>query len=198
MTPATASSETTVFDAFAARARRAAARFVGSLVAAGFADFSLVAFHFQKAHVVATDVIPIFYSAAMATGALSSLVLGRLLDRFGLPVVLVAFFLAAFFAPFVFFGNATFALLGMLLWGLGMGVQDSALKALLSGVVPADKRSTAFGVYDTGFGLAWFLGSAAMGLLYDKSILALVLFSLVAHFAALPVFLLAKGQSRKT
>lgn len=60
-----------------------------------------------------------------------------------------------------------------------MGVQDSSLKAILSGVVPPERRSTAFGAFDTSFGIAWFAGSALMGLIYGKSILALVLFSMV-------------------
>ena len=82
----------------------------------------------------------------------------------------------------------------MVLWGLGMGVQDSLLKAVLTGVVAADKRSTAFGVFDTGFGIAWFLGSATMGFLYDRSLAALILFSVLSQLAALPVLLLAKKQ----
>jgi predicted MFS family arabinose efflux permease len=62
---------------------------------------------------------------------------------------------------------------------------------MLTGVIPAEKRSTAFDLFDTGYGIAWFLGSAAMGLLYDKSILALVLFSVILHLAALPLLFIA-------
>ncbi len=164
----------------------------GALVAAGFADFSLIAFHFQTAAVVAQSVIPVFYSVAMVTAAVASLAFGRMLDKFGIPVVLFAFFLGAFFAPCVFLGGFTLALMGMILWGVGMGAQDSLLKAMLSEVVPADKRSTAFGVFDTVFGIAWFAGSAGMGLLYDKSVPALIIFSVAVQLAALPVFALAK------
>jgi MFS family permease len=163
----------------------------GALVAAGFADFALIAFHFQRAGVVPPDTIPIFYAVAMATGALSALIFGRLLDRLGPLVVLVAFALSALFAPFVFLGGFGLALLGMLLWGIGMGAQDSLLKALLSGVLPADRRSTGFGVFDTGFGFAWFLGSAVMGLLYGRSILAVVIFSVALQLASLPVLVVA-------
>jgi predicted MFS family arabinose efflux permease len=46
-------------------------------------------------------------------------------------------------------------------------------------------------LFDTGYGIAWFLGSAAMGLLYEKSILALVLFSVVLQLAALPLLFIA-------
>jgi predicted MFS family arabinose efflux permease len=163
----------------------------GMLIAAGFADFSLVAFHFQKTGTVPQSAIPIFYSAAMVTGAIAALVFGRLLDRFGLPVVLFAFFLGALFAPCVFLGGPSLALAGMILWGIGMGAQDSLLKAILSRVIPREKRSTAFGIFDTAFGIAWFAGSAAMGLLYDKSVLAVVIFSVALQLAALPFFVLA-------
>jgi predicted MFS family arabinose efflux permease len=169
----------------------------GALIAAGFSDFSLIAFHFQKAATVAQSIIPVFYAVAMAMGALGSLVFGRLLDKLGLPVLLLAFFLPVVYAPLVFLGGFTLALIGMVLWGIGMGAQDSLLKAVLAGVVPVEKRSTAFGLFDTGFGIAWFLGSAAMGLLYDKSIPALILFSVVFQAAALPVLFFANRLGRE-
>jgi predicted MFS family arabinose efflux permease len=169
----------------------------GTLIAAGFADFSLIAFHFQKAATVAQSITPVFYAVAMGMGGLASLVFGRLLDKLGLPILLLAFSLSALFAPFVFLGGFTLALIGMILWGIGLGAQDSLLKAVLAGAVHAEKRSTAFGIFDTGFGIAWFIGSAAMGLLYDNSIAALVVFSVLLQFTALPVLFFAKQQERK-
>ncbi len=168
----------------------------GALVAAGFADFSLVAFHFQKVGTVPDAVVPVFYAAAMASGALGALVLGRWLDRVGPAALLAAFGLSALFAPLVFLGGFAGALAGMVLWGVGMGAQDSVLKAAVSRVVPAEKRSTAFGMFDTGFGIAWFAGSVAMGLMYGRSIVAVVGFSTVLQVAALPVLWLAWAEGR--
>jgi MFS family permease len=168
----------------------------GACIAAGFADFSLIAFHFQRSATVPQGLIPVFYAAAMATGALTALLFGKLLDKLGPPVLLPAFGVSAFFAPLVFLHGAGLELVGMILWGMGMGAQDSCLKAVLSAMVPAQKRGTAFGVYDTGFGLAWFAGSAIMGVLYDKSILALVVFSATLQLLALPLFLVARRPER--
>ncbi|HEV2435620.1 MAG TPA: MFS transporter [Verrucomicrobiae bacterium] len=168
----------------------------GALIAAGFADFSLVAFHFQKTGSVAQSLVPVFYAAAMVTSALSALVFGKLLDKLGLPAVMLAFLLGAFFAPCVFLGGFALALVGMILWGIGMGAQDSLLKAIVSGVVPPGKRSTAFGVFDTAFGVAWFAGSAGMGWLYDQSITALIVFSVLLQLAALPFFVLAQRAAK--
>ena len=168
----------------------------GMCVAAGFADFSLIAFHLQRTNTVPQSLIPVFYSAAMVTGAFASLLFGKLLDQWGLPIVLLAFFLGALFAPCVFLGGFAIALFGMILWGLGMGAQDSLLKAVLTPTIAPDKRSTGFGVFDTVFGIAWFTGSAAMGLLYDKSILAVVIFSVALQLVALPFFIWAKESKR--
>jgi MFS family permease len=168
----------------------------GALVAAGFADFSLIAFHFQKAGVVSESLVPVLYAGAMLMGAFASLVFGRLLDRLGLRVVLLAFLLGALFAPFVFLGGLAFAVAGVLCWGVGMGAQDSLLKAVLAEIVPAEKRGVSFGVFDTVFGVAWFLGSAAMGLLYHWSIPGLVAFSVAFQLSALPVFVAAKRRTR--
>jgi len=166
----------------------------GALIAAGFADFSLIGFHFRKASVVAENVIPIYYAAAMGAGAAGSLIFGRLLDKLGQPVIVVLFFVTALFAPLVFFGGVGLAFLGTVLWGLSMGAQDSLLKAVLTPIIPPGKRSSGFGLFDTVYGVAWFAGSALMGLLYDRSIFALVIFSVVLQLAALPLLVAAARQ----
>jgi MFS family permease len=170
----------------------------GALIAAGFADFSLIAFHFEKANVLSADTVPVFYSVAMATGALSGLVFGRAYDKMGTPIMALAFFLGALFAPLVFLGTPALALVGMVLWGIGLGGQDSLLKAALTKIIPPHKRSTGFGFFDTGFGVAWFVGSASMGFLYDRSIVSVVLFSVVSQLAALPVIFAASRRSARS
>jgi len=166
----------------------------GALIAAGLADFALIGFHFHKANTVPTNLIPVFYAVAMGSSALASIPLGRLFDRFGANIALLAFFISAGSAPFVFLGTPVFALIGMILWGVGMSAQGSLFQAMLTGVIPREKRSTAFGLFDTGYGIAWFLGSAAMGLLYEKSILAVVVFSVVLQLAALPILFVANKK----
>jgi len=167
----------------------------GAFIAVGFADFALIAFHFQKTSIVSPNLIPVFYSVAMASGAVSSLLLGRLLDRIGLPTLVLAFFLSALSAPLVFLGGAAFALVGMVLWGIGNGAQSSLVKAFLAEVVSAAKRSTGFGLYDTAFGIAWFVGSATLGFLYDKSLTGLIVFSVVFQLAGLPIFFWGRRES---
>jgi MFS family permease len=163
----------------------------GSLTAAGFTDFALIGFHFHKANTVPANLIPVFYAVAMASSALASIPLGRLFDRFGPNISLFAFLISSAAAPFVFLGSFALALIGMVFWGIGMSAQGSLFQAMLTDVIPPQKRSTAFGLFDTGYGIAWFLGSAVMGLMYDRSILAVALFSVSLQLTAIPVFFIA-------
>ena len=163
-------------------------------VAMGYAHFTLIAFHFEKVGSVATAWTPVFYAVAMGVAALTALFFGWIFDKIGFTIFYVAFFLAAFSAPFLFFGGFVLALVGMILWGIGMVVQDSLLKAALSNSIPHSKRGTAFGIFDTGFGIAWFVGSVVMGILYDRSIPLLVGFSVVSQLISLPLFLLARRK----
>jgi MFS family permease len=166
----------------------------GAFIAAGFADFALIGFHFHKANTVSANLIPVFYAVAMASSALAAIPLGRIFDRFGPNISLLAFLISAASAPLVFLGGSIPALIGMILWGIGMSAQGSLFQAILTGVIPPAKRSTAFGLFDTGYGIAWFLGSATMGLLYDKSILAVALFSVILQLAALPLLFFANRK----
>jgi MFS family permease len=159
------------------------------LLGAGYADFPLVAYHFGKTALLPADWIPLFYAVAMGVDAVAALVLGRLFDRLGMPVIMGTAALSAFFAPLVFLGGFNLALLGMVLWGIGMGSLESIIKAALAEMVPRDRRATGYGLFNAGFGLFWFLGSALMGFLYDFSLGALVAFSVTAQLLAIPFFL---------
>ena len=169
----------------------------GALIAAGFADFALIGFHFHKANTISANLIPVFYAVAMASSALAAIPMGRIFDRFGPNISLFAFLISAASAPLVFLGASLSALVGMILWGIGMSAQGSLFQAMLTGVIPPQKRSTAFGLFDTGYGIAWFLGSATMGLLYEKSILAVAAFSVIFQLAALPILFVA-NRNRST
>jgi MFS family permease len=168
----------------------------GGCIAAGFADFALIGFHFQKTGIVSQAFIPVLYAIAMSVGAFGSIILGKLFDRMSMGTVTVSFFLSALFAPLVFLGNETTAVIGMILWGLGSAAQESLLKSLVAVVISGAKKATAFGLFDTGFGVAWFLGSWFMGYLYTRSITGLVIFSVVMQLLALPIFWIAHQKTR--
>lgn len=163
------------------------------LVALGFADYPLLAYHFQVRGIVPATWIPIFYSLAMAIDAVSALLFGRWFDRRGIAVLAASTGLSALFAPLAF-GNAFgAALAGALLWGIGLGAQESVMRAAIAGMAPHDLRGTAYGLFNMIFGVFWFLGSSLLGWLYDMSVTALVIASVTFQLLAIPIFLIAQG-----
>jgi MFS family permease len=160
-----------------------------ALVAAGFADFALVAFHFEKGAIVPNLWIPILYAIAMATSGLGSLIFGHLFDRTGIWILVLLTVISAVSAPLVFLGGFGEALAGMALWGLGMGVHESMIPAAVATMVPIERRPSAYGIFTGIYGIAWFVGSVVIGRLYDVSPAAVVGFSVAAQVIAIPIFM---------
>jgi MFS family permease len=157
------------------------------LVAAGFADYSLVEFHFARTNVVSNAWIPVFYSVAMAASGGGSLLFGKLFDRFGMAVLIPVTLLGAAFAPLVFLGNFWLALIGSIAWGVGMGVQESIIPAAVANLVPRVRRPSAFGTFTGVYGVAWFAGSVLIGVLYTRAVSIAVVFCVATQLCAIPL-----------
>lgn len=168
-----------------------------SLVAFGYADFALVAYHFGQIKLFSPIWIPITYAIALGINIIMAPFLGYLYDRKGFLVLIVITFIASFFPPLVFLGhNPVEAFIGVILWGMGLGAQGSLMRAIVGNMVPREKRGSGYGIFNSVFGLFWFIGSTAMGFLYDISIVALVIFSMAAQLLSLPVLWQAKHLLR--
>jgi MFS family permease len=168
----------------------------GTCFATGLTNFELISFHLSHTRTVETYWIPLLLAIATACGVPAGLLLGKLYDLRGLPVVLVAVVISSLFAPFVFLGHFWGVLFGMVLWGIGYATQDSLLKAVIVGVLPEGKRGLAFGLFYTGYGAGWLIGSMASGLLYDRSLAAVIAISIGAQLASLPLFIVAARIKR--
>ncbi len=164
------------------------------LLAAGFVDFPLIAFHFSRTSLATPPEIPVFYSAAMGVEALTALVLGKLFDRIGMPALLLGVLFSAASSPLVFFGGFYAALGGMALWGAGMGAQQSLLRAKIADLVPAERRGAAYGIFNTAYGILWFAGSSAIGILYGRSLASAVIFAMATQLAAIPLLLMVRRR----
>jgi MFS family permease len=154
----------------------------------GFAGFGLLAFHLATHALVAVAVVPVVYAAAMVVDALAALLTGWCYDRIGARILLAVPILSAFIPPLAFQDNTVPAVVGALLWGAVLGIQESTLRATVADLVPAHRRGTAYGIFAAGSGLAAFAGSALLGLLYTRSLTAVVSVTAAIQLVALLVF----------
>jgi len=156
---------------------------------AGMGGFPLIAYHLQTFGVVPAPLIPVFYAIAMGVSGLGSLLFGRLLDKVGMRILIPLTVASAMALPLVWLGGFGISLLGIALWGLGTGTQESLIPAAVATIVPRDRRTSAYGIFTAGYGISLFVGSVVIGFLYAVNLASLIIFGVVAEFAAIPVFL---------
>lgn len=183
-----------------------------SLFAFGFIDYSLVLMHIsstftslsvglaETGSLVTEGTLPLLYAGAMLVDAVVALVFGYLYDKKGVKVLVLSTVFSAPFPILIFAGKSIpVVLAGIALWGVGMGAQESILKAAVTTMVPKNSRATGYGIFECSFGVFWFLGSWLLGTLYDVSIPAMIAVSVVAQLAAIPLYLAsAKDRRRKS
>jgi hypothetical protein len=164
------------------------------LLACGMVDFPLLAYHFQAASISTAVEIPLLYAGAMAVNGLTALLFGKLFDRFGLNALVFGIFISLLALPLGFLGGPGGAIASVACWATGLGAQDACLRSGIATVVSMNKRGGAFGAFNGVYGVAWFLGTVAMGVLYSRSLMALVVFGMAAQFAAAVMFFRLRGM----
>ena len=159
------------------------------MVGAGMGGWPLIAFHLQSLNIVSGDLIPVFYAVAMGISGVGSLLFGRIYDRVGMRILIPLTIFSAVGLPLVWLGDFGKSLVGVALWGLGTGVQESLIPAAVATMVPRSRRTSAYGIFTAGYGISLFLGSVVIGLLYAVSLIWLVAFGVIVEIAAIPVLL---------
>lgn len=173
-----------------------------SLFAFGFIDYSIIIMHVSRTYshlasglaettyLISSGTLPLLYAGAMLVDAVAALFFGLLYDKSGVKALVWSSIISAPFAVFVFmFDSVPMLLVGIALWGVGMGAQESILKAAVTSMVPKASRATGYGMFECSFGAFWFLGSWALGVLYDVNIMVMVVVSVAAQLASIPFYI---------
>jgi hypothetical protein len=159
------------------------------LVALGFSDWALIAFHGARAGVFEAASLPLLYAGAMAVDAVAAFGAGVLFDRYGISVLALTTLVSAL-SPLAFLASSGWTLgLCAAAWAVGMGAQESIFKAAIAKLVAKHERGRAYGLFFALFGLAWWIGSTGMGYLYEHARLELVAFAIAVQLMESALFL---------
>jgi MFS family permease len=150
---------------------------------------------------LALMLIPVVLVLMNVTYSLSSYPIGVLADRvnrgallaLGLGVLVVSDLILALVS------GMTGLVLGVVLWGLHMGMTQGLLAALIADTAPESLRGTAFGVFNLVSGLALLVASVVAGELWDRfgsgaTFLAGALFATLALLTMIPAMVHARKQ----
>jgi MFS family permease len=135
------------------------------------------------------------YLGVLATGGTGSLLFGRLYDRVGIGILVPLTLVAALYAPLVFLGGFWPGLVGVCLWGLGMGVHESIIPAAVAPMVSPDRRASAYGLFTAAYGISWFAGSIVIGVLFGISLGVVVAFAILTQLAAIPLIVMVRRRT---
>jgi hypothetical protein len=156
---------------------------------AGFASFPLISFHLKAQSIIPDASIPLFYAFAMVVSVVVALLVGRVFDRIGTHVLLAIPVLSTATVLLAFSFNPGVAIVGSLVWGAGIGIFETVLRASIAESTTADRRGRVYGAVSAVFGTAWFAGSVVMGVLYDVSIGHIIAYVLIVEAAAVAAYL---------
>ncbi|MEP6697617.1 MAG: MFS transporter [Pseudonocardiales bacterium] len=162
----------------------------------GFSTWAVLAFHLTDTHALSASLVPVLYAAAMAAAAIAAVGFGRIYDRVGLKGLIVLPPLAAAVPLLSLSTTSVLFVLGAIVWGTGMGVHDSTMRAAVADLVPAHRRGAGYGTFTAIYGLAWLAGASIIGLLYEHSITSTVTFVATVQAAALLLLIPVLRQRR--
>ena len=177
-----------------------------SFFAFGFMDYALVIMHISKNftglggsyetfRLISEETLPLLYAGAMLVDAVAAFIFGHIYDKKGVRALVISTIISAPFSLFIFgFKSEAAILFGLVLWGIGMGAQESILKAAVTSMVPKKNRATGYGIFECSFGIFWFLGSWVLGVIYSKSLPLMIGLSIFAQVLAIPFYLRASRE----
>lgn len=172
----------------------------------GFANFALIGYHFKAKHILTDAQIPLFYALAMGVDAIAALAIGKTYDVFkarrnnekaGLITLIAIPVLSLFIPALVFSAKFSFVLTGAIIWGVVMGAHETIMRSAIADITALKKRGTGYGIFNAVYGLAIFIGSALVGLLYENSIPAVIIISVILEIIAIGIFFILKKEALK-
>ena len=109
--------------------------------------------------------ILLMWAALHAVKVLSSLIGGDLSDRIGRKGLIASGWLlrAGVYVGFAFVESVSVTWALFLIYGIYFGLAEGAEKALVADLVPAERRGTAYGLYNLAFGVTVLPASLLMG-----------------------------------
>lgn len=116
-------------------------------------------------------IVPLIYMLIQGVDAPAALLSGYAFDKFGIKVLLLPFFLSIF-PPLLAMSSSELTMLiaAAIMFGLVFGMQESIYRAAVSKLTPISSRGTAYGIFNTAYGIGFMISGAVYGLAIDYNI----------------------------
>lgn len=164
----------------------------------GVATFAVLSFHMVSVHVVDESFVPVVYAIAMLVDGAAAMVTGALYDKMGPKTLLSLPLLSALIPLFAYSDQASLVMVGVLIWGVTTGIQESTMRAYVADLLPSSQRATGYGCFALVVGAGTMLGGMIAGWLYGVGGAAAIIpftFAIEAIATVMYAFILKKRRA---
>jgi MFS family permease len=145
-------------------------------------------------------IVPLIYMLIQGIDAPTALFAGYSYDKFKIKVLALPFILSVFPTLFAMVNaDLTALLFAAVFFGLVLGMQESIYRAAVSEFAPISSRGTAYGIFNTAYGVGMLASGFMYGLIatFNPSYAAIVLYVLAVQVAAVVLLIKAYPESVK-
>ncbi len=160
----------------------------------GFLTFPIIAYHIKIFNLFSDKYIPLFYTFAMLIDAAVAPVVGKLYDKKGLKILITIPILTVLIPFFALTKIKFLIIVGILLWGIVMAFHEVILRAAIVDLTSINKRGRSYGIFNTIYGIGFFVGGTLFGFFYDKIFILIFPFILVFEILSILFFYKIKKQ----
>jgi MFS family permease len=149
----------------------------------GLITYSLILFKASQILMPAEQwIVPLIYFLIQGVDAPVALISGYAYDKFGIRILVIPFILSIFPPLLTLAGVELLTIIvAAVIFGLVLGMQESIYRAAVSELTPVSSRGTAYGVFNTAYGVGFLVSGSIFG----------ALMQLGSPFAFVVVYILA-------
>lgn len=146
-------------------------------------------------------IVPLIYLLIQGVDAPVALIAGYAYDKWGIRILVMPF-LISLFPPLLAMIDAELLTLiaAAAVFGLVLGMQESVYRAAVSELTPISSRGTAYGIFNTAYGVGFLISGAVYGLLIELKtpFIAVILYVLITQVIATASLLNIRSQLERT
>lgn len=113
----------------------------------------------------------LIYTLIQAVDMFSALFAGFMYDRHGRSFLFLPFSLSVVPSILTLLGGELNLIVAAIIYGLILGMQESIYRAAISGLVPDHQRGSAYGIFNTFYGIGSLMSAAVFGYFIDECLL---------------------------
>jgi MFS family permease len=137
-------------------------------------------------------IVPLIYLLIQGVDAPTALIAGYAYDKFGIRILAIPFLLSLFPPLLTMFDAQLSPLIAAaVIFGLVLGMQESIYRAAVSELTPISSRGTAYGIFNTAYGVGFLISGTVYGLLIElrPPLIMVIFYALIMQITATTLLL---------